>query len=108
MKKFWHGFRKRDREPIEHHEKSPANFLASPELAGLIASIAVKVIGSTVKDRMLRAVLTAIVAGLGAWFGFSSSTDSSQQYSLLNIAVTQPRSAPVAATPGYPRMAAGR
>jgi hypothetical protein len=102
MKRFWHGFRKR--EPVKQHEKSPASFLIPPELAGLAVSIITKVIGSTVKDRLLRAILTAIIAGLGAWFGFSPS-ESSPEYSQPNTAAIQQRNAPVVPTPGSPGMA---
>lgn len=91
MKRNWHGFRKRETE--KHHEKSPASFLIPPELAGLLVSIFTKVVGSTVKDRVLRAILTAIIAGLGAWFGYSPSEPSSD-YSLQSTEATQQRTAP--------------
>ncbi len=105
MKKSWHGFRKR--EPAANHEKSPASFLIPPELAGLLVSIFTKIIGSTVKDRVLRAVLTAIIAGLGAWFGYSPSEPSSG-YSPQSTEATQQRIAPDAMRPGFPRTEAPR
>lgn len=104
MKKFWHGFRKR--EPA-HNEESPATIHVPPEVAGLAVSILTKVIGSTVKDRILRAVLTGIIAGLGAWFGFSPS-ESSPEHSQPNTAAIQPHIAPDAMRPGSPGTATPR
>jgi hypothetical protein len=96
MKRFWHGFRRR--EPKKKCEKSPASFLIPPELAGLLVSAFTKIVGSTVKERALRAILTAIIAGLGAWFGFSPS-ESWPEYSRPNTTATQPYTAPVAKSP---------
>lgn len=107
MSRFWHGFRRRG--PKKQHEKSPASFLIPPELAGLLVSIFTKIIGSTVKDRVLRAILTAIIAGLGAWFGYSPSTsESSPGYSQQYTAEAQPRIATVSAAPGSPGSGAPR
>lgn len=108
MKKFWHGFRKR--RSVKRHEESPASFLIPPEIAGLLVSLFTKVIGSTVKDRLLRAILAGLIAGLGAWFGYSPSDSSgaSSEYSQQSKAEVQPRIATVATRPGSPGMEAPR
>jgi hypothetical protein len=82
MKRFWHGFR---RKPVEHEKwyRRWLSFDFSPELAATIANVFLKIVGETIRDRVLRAVLTALIAGLFAWWSPSSllslSAESQQQ-----------------------------
>ncbi len=106
MKKIWHGFRKRERQ--KRREESPARFHIPPDLAGLLVSIFTKIVGSTVKDRVLRAILTAVIAGLGAWFGYSPSDSSEPSPERQSTAEVQPRTATGAMRPGSPGTATPR
>jgi hypothetical protein len=72
MKRLWHGFRRKEAD----NEEKPRRFSISPELAGLFMTLLLKVVGETVKDRVLRAILTALIAGLGAYFLPSNSSVS--------------------------------
>lgn len=56
----WHGFQLKRRE--RDQEEKPQDL--DPEVIGAFATLLLKIIGSTVKDRLWRGVLAALVTGV--------------------------------------------
>lgn len=79
--------RKKERQPLD------------PEVVGVLATLAIKIIGQTVKERATRAVLAGIVAGVTTYLApqaemsFSSEPSEPVQVSLqLGTTAEQPHS----------------
>lgn len=104
MKRFWHGFRRR--EPKRKGRWFGIEF--SSELTAMLANIALYIVGETIKGRALRIALTAIIAGAVAWYSPTSSLSISLSSSPPNTTEAQQRIATASVLPDSHRTAPDR